>query len=67
MQIPIDTAPLKALDVPTRWLLAEALDDGAKWAQLQIELDHASADDEEIAELERKTDAYRQIAEAIRD
>jgi hypothetical protein len=66
MQIPIDTGPLRALDVPTRWLLSTALDDAAKYAQIQATTPEFD-DPVDAAEAERKRTVYRQIAEAIRD
>lgn len=66
MQIPINTAPLKALDVPTRWLLSTALDDAAELRELKRA--HPEAFDNLVppSEHERAGDVYRQIAQAIR-
>ena len=71
MQIPIKTEPLKALDVPTRWLLAQAFEDAAEYAKIQA----VAAGEAEFevnvpaaapGEAERKASVYAQIAAAIR-
>jgi hypothetical protein len=69
-QIPVDTAALKALDIPTRWLLATALDEARQHATATLtaaEKGQIRLGEGDEADLRRKREVYLEIARAIRD